>query len=1446
MDFINGCTTNVHVLDNFLAIPFIQYQYSALHGDDDRKIKDVQKAIVALRESKVLCTLVDQDIWLFGHSEHELGEEYSVMRKGVVDLDKDINNHLLDAIESALAYALAVVDDFIHIAPWTWLYCNRRTDGEGDASIITLRVDDRTWSGSLYVLSDVKSTTWTPIDRAENYPNDEVFLAPRGRIAQLTEADGNNVAANAHWKSHVLDALRLEGITLDEDAEWTDVEFVDDGVKSAFAWPSRLCLVREDPRLNPELTSTEWKNVWTDNGQGRVYQDPLAEAEEWFTGSAERKIRAAEEATNAEARIETNAPTGPASTGLSNAMTSPPFMQRTADQQAAMSGIYPTPPDGLAQQGHMPLGPPTGMSAATPSVVQPGDTATTADNDIMNDTQDVSRDSLDLDVDAYSMDEVEEDLFGDVGGGIFEENEVGDADFDYFDEPDDMPAAAVSAQGAGMTMADDPTQDVQIDAGMDDALDDSGPYKGELPQHPESVTAAGSSPPSALLPMEIANDTSHEVAIVEDRALSPFGIRERLLPPPVPASFAHSNGEARQIRRSSSFAPIVFRDGVDLGAKYAKMDLTPDTGREKSSSGPSIALPLSKTNNESDDSDDSEMSDGEEDDVELPPRLPWETSKKRKRSWEMNESASTDWAEENGSVFQPVNDDEQQRDLQRTLLDRLLHPASPIDIKDLTNKLPSDKKAFKHEDVKNLPSLKDLYDLTKEDLIYIAQLISEQASTCLTPSPSPHTLSTGTAFALTQLIKALTILLPTPLEPCDLPRLAMTRDPAPPPRMAAQRAAPLPPRPGPEVPDIFPLPAPFIRLQRNNDDWEMLPPALSFWEPNGLAAASGPKDIRVRAIFPSNPDLRMNVRDFMGALSRVFEGGKLGSHLYDIWDEGEFDDGAGVEVDDARDGEGAVEALLRGYARTCVGVGREMAGWTIGPGRFWRGCFVVYVVDPFSGIDEGGGREGGGGGAIMRKYLCACFWMLWQAYRTRMRSGSVPKPEDFVPDVVLQILPIGMIASGEGGGMVVPDEVMLGRLAREVHDRCPPAFEGFETEDGVEGGGSAAAPSILLAPPIPKRIAFQLAADVMTESLLMDGKVLHLAVAGSKDGMWIVAVWGDGQGRVLMRESFCLRGKMVKEVLREIWARTGEVLGRWRVGWRVFICVDDEGGGGFGGMERVWRDVVSSGGGRGGMTVCVTLVRVHRETGVKVIGDAVGSGEGVGGLVTPASTPVAFSNSNANGNSGGGGGGIATGTNSPNIGSSSAADGFGNAPLTPAGSETPTTAGPANAVAAAMQLAESDPDAHLVDVEDESCGVVFKPQFSLLTGMEGMASGAIIRKGGGRDGNDNGGGGGGRERGMLGVCVLWTLQVKASPNGQGNGGGGVGGGGGGGGNVEVGSARQAELTLREVLRMFRSLGVLTRARGLDSDEGGAGGGSVRPVFLAVAMQGARGLEGFFD
>ena len=162
-----------------------------------------------------------------------------------------------------------------------------------------------------------------------------------------------------------------------------------------------------------------------------------------------------------------------------------------------------------------------------------------------------------------------------------------------------------------------------------------------------------------------------------------------------------------------------------------------------------------------------------------------------------------------------------------------------------------------------------------------------------------------------------------------------------------------------------------------------------------------------------------------------------------------------------------------------------------------------------------------------------------------------------------------------------------------------------------------------------------------------------------------------------------------------------------------------------------------------------------------------------------------------------------------------AGDGQANAPQTPAQADAGTAA------------PELGPDAHLIDLTDESWAMLLAPghTFSQKRGGrdQGLARGMLFKRGRSQHGRLD----------SLGVALHWDIRIR--PNGI----------------VDEGPVRQAEVTLREVLRMYRNLTVLARAKGLtDADahdhcEGGDQRRSnVLPLHVIEAIRAAKGLNGF--
>jgi mediator of RNA polymerase II transcription subunit 13 len=281
-----------------------------------------------------------------------------------------------------------------------------------------------------------------------------------------------------------------------------------------------------------------------------------------------------------------------------------------------------------------------------------------------------------------------------------------------------------------------------------------------------------------------------------------------------------------------------------------------------------------------------------------------------------------------------------------------------------------------------------------------------------------------------------------------------------------------------------------------------------------------------------------------------------------------------------------------------------------------------------------------------------------------------------------------------------------------------------------------------------------------------------------------------------MATSASLRGKSFQDVAGEIWERTVDIIAARDVTWRIFIVSDSE-------MDKseakCWRKLAAT---KTRKQMFVTLLSVQTETTLQ--------------LTQPSSLETA----NAPGNSGQ----FLTPGSTPQGAMTVSPDASGQAaPLTPAPMET-TTSNP-----------ENDPDAHLIDIMDESWGMLLSPAFTSTLPHShsedrtsktstALAQGILFRRGTGHANAPPG------KLESLGVNLHWDIRIR--PNGA----------------VDDGPPKQAEVTLREVLRMYRHLGLLGRARNLHSHgkvgAGQTGGKHLLPVHIASAARAAEALRWF--
>ncbi|KAF2173039.1 hypothetical protein M409DRAFT_49538 [Zasmidium cellare ATCC 36951] len=1429
MDFPKLCSSNVHVVENLGQTRFFLYSWKGDQIGSQEWRQYTQETVASLREQNVLCSRQESDLWVFGDVTKEqqevlksydslfLGDEGKIEEYGANQISgrRPVKDVLLDAIERAIAFRLAKDSTGIHVAPWTWIYCSRDDEEPFGLESTVMKLHARfAPTGALYLVPESVSSQWFPADLARVRNNLDVLIAPFGRLARTVPDDGDvkTTVSGANWYSHVQDALRTEGIHLDDDEPWHAIQFQDDPPNDAFEWPARLCFISGQKIPMPGLNFHDWRSWFTGATNDASFRNPLATAEEWFLGAAARE-RAAQQVGQIDSSVnglDDSIESGPAipaslpqSVNDTSLATSPLFNQRNLEQQAAMAGIYPTPPDGLTQSQPMP-----NINAVnTPSITQAE--VAPASSDLLptiDETQFKSNEfSMSAEPEPYQMGQ--EDLFGDVGEMEFGDHEVGDADFSFFDEPDDDPVAPSPADiemleapvpatndSSDQAMATEPEMPLSVD--MD--KDTFEPPLGGV------TMAEGSGLPKPLdaevkiddAPKDEQPSATH--VLEPEKPLSPFGIRERLLPPPVPASIAQNSVNVEGSRRRSTFSPIAFRDGLHLGTKYA--DATIPTGSEKPGENrptePDINLPstrkksrMLRRGNESDEESDSEEdsfeSESGESEAELPPKLPWD-SKKRKRYIDHDSAGSLAWLDMSQSIEHRTDDDISPATVAK-ILEKCLASSKAFDTTQLRKKPvhgrnivgvdPLERNDAVNSGATPMPYIEDVYDLRKDDLVCIAQIVCEVAITTLHTAPQdlsnddPH--STGPFSILggseTSLRSALMSVLPDS-EVCDLGKVALTREPPPRPGPnpgKTPQGQPRPPQRSDSMmlgPDYFPLTAPYVKIQRGVDNWEMLPASLSFWEPLGLGPASGPKKLRAFSLFPANEDLQHLVEQYVADIGTAFESCKLGSHVY-LRNAAEKD-----ELDSYEDGMAPVElgddvslgGALKAYAAASTELGKALS--TISFDESDK-TIVIYMINPFQD-------------RATLQHLCACFWLLFKAYRDNLPKA---RRNQCLGDIVLQVIPIDAIASLDS--LVVRDAKQMAMLAREVYDRCPPSSS-TQLSENLSPLPILVAPSVELASTAPKRIGFQLTAEPPSD-LLHEGSVLHVAYAISRDRQWLTAGWIDSTGQHQSTVTFCLRGRSFADVAEDVWERTREIMAARQVMWRIFILTPEP-------VDRAtsqcWRALATK---PRPQPLCVTMSSAQIDSALQIFPPAAASDQATGkdapdsAFLTPASTPQ--------GNNF---------TSSPDV------SGLANAPLTPAPSET------------AASIAENDPDAHLTDITDETWGVLLSPKLTHLASNTGLANGIIFKRGDTESVPTSSSATPSEGLPSLGIGLHWTIQVKPT------------------GGVDEGSIRQAELTLRELLKLYRNLALLTKAKGLEREDM-----QLVPLHVAMAIRGASGLEG---
>ncbi|QIX01505.1 hypothetical protein AMS68_007022 [Peltaster fructicola] len=1323
MDFLKTCSTNIHRVDDIHLIKCAVY----VHHQSSDAAFDCHTVLAELREANILCSYSDK-LYTFNAPDDILNSR-SLVREEEGTLEQytsatpasEVVERFKDAVEQGLTFR-AGNKHLFKLGSWSWL----STSGQHGSSPYNTLIQIRTRLVSPGILSFAVLLERVPLTAivTSNPQGEAILLSPSGISATTVEATPEVGPAQQAWLTNLAQRLKCQGISLDNEEPFVQIE-LDAAPGQSILWPRRLCFTRQTignasrtkPATESPLDALTFAQQWAESADDR--QQALLAVHSEVTGSLENNL----------------------DDGI-DLVISPPFQYRPG--LSNMTGVYPTPPEGMTS------------NAATQSII--AQETPVQLSDLSHDSSDLFRvqthdadaafglrarvssvaSSAGIDLQQTGTD----DLFGegdaDLGSG-----EVDEDDFDFFDDQGGHMLTIQPQEQApivsGISAAQSPSLET-AQAPADHVMTDASPSPMDNP----ACRLMDTPPQPAELGTALASMTSSQASgtINITKPLSPFDIRERLLPPPVPASMSNQNLHSSSSRRQSSFAPVIFNPHLRLGSRahsslraplrsQSNLALSPADTSASSHSYGSPTRPAERHPEFSGNEED--LSDSSVDTTRaMPPVLPW-LNRKRKRIVSIDVASPMSWS----LYASPV------KNTQLANIPALLQIALESTWIDHENLQTLEKR----HDLQDMDSLEAYFHGTAKDLLMIAQLVSEQAISCTNRLAtqlsemavrdfSKHdasSLQDGLAGVLRDLMPSCRCLEPMTValqrERANLQ--PVKGQPRPPPRLDTAPSS-----------ELFSVAVPYLRFQRADMPIEMLPPALAFWDALSLAPHNLGKNIRPCIVAPDQTGVQSRVDGFLNDLKVVYEGCKLGQI---------FEDASAAPWNFVVDTGGATSNadFYTAYQSTCAKLADQLAEQAYANPDY---SFVVMMVDTEQTIPSA-------------QRLCACFYLLYKSYSDKVLGKGASKKAS---DICLQLLPASLISSPDNLSMLSGHQTAT--IAREIYDRCPPGPDlRIASPFSI-----AATPSLVLAEPIPKRIVFQQSASVPTD-LLHEGSELHVAYAKSADGVWITAAWSDNTGANQQISSFCLRGTTVAAVYAEIWDRSLSIMRARSVSWRLGIAtadVVDE-------LEvQCWRNVMSQRmANRVAIHASLVLVRVNPLLRIERPAQELATSITSGGVVTPVSTPQSS--------------GLIV---SPEASGQAA-------PPTPAPTEPSV---------------ELDPDAHLVDLSDETWGMLLDPKYDLAQHVTGTihtaAQGALAKHGNPDDGST---------LPVAGVSIAFTLRIRGNSMA-----------------AEDATAKQAEIILKELLTAYRGLSLLARARDLQ-DPVSRG----LPLHIVSVLKSAEALQG---
>lgn len=937
----------------------------------------------------------------------------------------------------------------------------------------------------------------------------------------------------------------------------------------AVPWPGPLCF-RKKP-VGVSTTCRVSDNVLSGHEE---WHDPLGNARGWFNASSEREERLAKRKAERAAAISKEAngndPTAPRSNGQS------PLALQRRPSAAAAGVMYPTPPDAIQQQPGVtpsfdgtspgnahPTAPVVDIEGVMPATQSMGET----DNDAWDGGGQTKRDRNE----GSMLGDSEENVFGEMGGDMFGDHDVTEDDFNFFDEqrPDN----------------------VDSDFAMPDAHSDAPPRttsqipqivaEPPTPKHVPEETPPKPKPDDAVFAKPqlkharsslndgLANRNRTERKVSAKRESSPFDpdtvfkrVRASLMAP------VNGQNASQGQRKNSIFQKVDFDPKLPMiNKKYEQgglYDFTTNRGIEKPKRDPgslpdnrylerngklnkklkempatptlfkvfaNIEVPTSqlspaRADNHGFGFDDSDVEPDDDDSSSQSEGAASPVKSSGKRALLDEEDAASQV-----TSFKEIDASEESLEDQLAIeLSRLSKPEPP---EVSLSRFFSDPEPLSLE-----------LGLLDEDLIQIAQLITEQAATGSVAigidrqhesKGSIATLRSQELVVARNSLATLESIIPSSLGGATPVRLKGYLDVADLPLQGQPNR--MQPRAVPgrdpnaeqlRTNNLYQIPGPHLEVRRSDTKLSVLPSAVTFWESLGLAPSSGGKDISALCVFPGWTGMAEHIGTFLDRLKSVYESIKLGT-FNNMELNGDLQNGVlPYQVDRIST---SPDATVTGHGSALVEsmeiLRSSLLEWTAKE----RNLVIYFVYSPDNP------------GSIVE--ACSAFQRCFDMYsKTLLSRKESPQNE-----LVLQLIPLDFISSSTS--LVIPSPTELTKLCVETYDRCTLFLQ-------PEFGGPTPCPAIMLEQPLPRIIDFKLT-SLPSASLMHENSCIHVAYAQSIDERWVTAAWTDNRGQQQATASYCMARKgrptstTMNDIAHEIWLTTLDLISIWKVHWRIII-----------------------------------------------------------------------------------------------------------------------------------------------------------------------------------------------------------------------------------------------------------------------------------------------------